>query len=74
MIRDMRIDQLKIINWMSVLFLDIIVEQLVYIREQIYLSDLFDPPRDTVFPYFYKNRKNVVFGVFKKWNVWLSYI
>lgn len=51
---------------MSILFLDIIVEQFVYIREQIYLSDLFDPPCDTVFPYFYKNRKNFVFGVFTK--------
>lgn len=51
---------------MSILFLDIIVEQFVYIREQIYLSDLFDPPRDTVFPYFYKNHKNFVFGVFTK--------
>lgn len=52
MIRDMRIDQLKVINRTSTLFLDIIVEQFVYIPEQIYLSDLFDLPRDSAFPYF----------------------
>lgn len=49
MIRDIRIDKLKIINRIIILFLDIIVEQFVYI--QIYLSDLFDLLRDYAFPY-----------------------
>lgn len=40
LIRDTRTDQLRVIDRMNILFLDIIVGQFVYLREQIYLSDL----------------------------------